>query len=68
MYGEGQRDFKKRKKLLEHFCSHNHHGTYNDMIVQIIDVCDLNDQEKQENFLMHELRLLYPDGLNHKKN
>ena len=37
------------------------------MIVQIIDVCDPNDQEKQENFWMHELRTLYPDGLHHKK-
>ena len=40
---------------------------HSDMIVQIIDFCDLNDQEKQENFWMHKLRTLYPDGLNHKK-
>ena len=37
------------------------------MIVQIIDFCDLNDQEKQENIWMHKLRTLYPDGLNHEK-
>ena len=49
LYGEGRRDFKQ-KKLLEHFYSHDHHGTHNDMIVQIIDFCDLNDQEKWENF------------------
>ena len=52
---------------LEHFYSHDHHGTHNDMIVQIIDFCDPNDQEKRENFWMHKLRTLYPDGLNHKK-
>ena len=37
------------------------------MIVQTIDFCDLNDQEKKESFWMHKLRTLYPDGLNHKK-
>ena len=65
-YGEGRRDFK-HIKLLEHFYSHNHHGTHNDMIVQIIDFYDPNDQEKRENFWMRKLRTLYPDGLNHKK-
>ena len=66
LYGEGRRHFKQ-KKLLEYFYSHNHNGTHKDMIVQIIDVCDPNYQEKQENFWMHKLRTLYPDGLNHKK-
>ena len=66
LYGEGRRDFKQ-KKLLEHFYSHDHHGTHNDMIVQIIDFCDPNDQEKRENFWMHKLRTLYHHGLNHKK-
>ena len=37
------------------------------MIVQIIVFCDPNDQEKRENFWIHKLRTLYPDGLNHKK-
>ena len=37
------------------------------MIVQIIDFGDLNDQEKWENFWMYKLRILHPDGLNHKK-
>ena len=64
-YGEGRRDFKK--KLLEHFYNHDHHGTHNDIIVQIIYFCDPNDQEKRENFWLHKLRTLYPDGLNHKK-
>ena len=66
LYGEGRRDFKQ-KTLLEHFYSHDHHRTHNDMIVQIIDFCDPNDQEKRENFWMHKLRTLYHDGLNHKK-
>ena len=66
LYGEGQRDLKP-KKLLEHFYSHDHHGAHNDMIVQIVDFCDPNDQEKQENFWMPKLRTLYPNGLNHKK-
>ena len=35
------------------------------MIVQIIDFCAPNHQEK--NFWMHKLRTLYPDGINHKK-
>ena len=58
LYDEGRRDFKQ-KKLLEHFYSLDHHGTQNDMIVQIIDFCDPNDQEKPENFWMHKLRTLY---------
>ena len=66
LYGERRRDFKQ-KKFLEHFYSHDHHRTHNYMIVQIIDFCDPNDQEKRENFWMHKLRTLYPDGLNHKK-
>ena len=66
LYSKGRRDFKQ-KKLLQHFYSRNHQGTHNDMISQIIDFCDPNDQEKQENFWMHKLRTLYPNGLNHKK-
>ena len=66
LYSEGWRDFKQQK-LLEYFYSHDHHGAHNDMIVQIIYFCDPNDQEKWENFWIHKLRTLYPDGLNHKK-
>ena len=65
LYGEGRRGFKQ-KKLLEHFYSHDYHGTHKNMIVQIIDLCDTNDQEKCEGFWMHKLIALYPDGLNHK--
>ena len=62
LYGEERRNFKQ-KKLLKHFYSHGHHGTHSDMTVQIIDFCDPNDQEKRENFWMHKVRILYPDGL-----
>ena len=65
LYGEGRRGFKQ-KKLLEHFYSHDYHGTHKNMIVQIIDLCDTNDQEKCEGFWMHKLIALYPDGLNHE--
>ena len=37
------------------------------MRVQIIDFCDPNDQEKREDFLMHKLQTLYPEGLNIKR-
>ena len=33
-------------------------------MVQIIDFCDPNEQEKRENFLMHKLQTPYPEGLN----
>ena len=66
LHGEGRRDFKQNK-LLENFYSNDHHRTHSDMIVQIIDFCDPNDQEKREKFWMHQLRTLYLDGLNHKK-
>ena len=52
----------------EHFYSQNHHGTHRDMIVQIIDHCDPNDQEKRENLWIYKLKTLYPDGLNQKRS
>ena len=55
------------EKLIEHFCRQNHHGTHRDMNLQIIDHCDPNDQEKQENFWMYKLKTLYRDGLNQKQ-
>ena len=36
------------------------------MIVQIIDFCDPNNQEKREDFWMYKLQTLYPEGLNTK--
>ena len=34
------------------------------MMVQVIDLCGPNDQEKSEDFWMHKLRTLYAEGLN----
>ena len=36
------------------------------MIVQIIDFCDPNNQEKREDFWMYKLQTLYSEGLNTK--
>ena len=36
------------------------------MIVQIIDFCDPNNQEKREDFWMYKFQTLYPEGLNTK--
>ena len=36
------------------------------MMIQIIDFCDPNDQEKRGDFWMDKLRTLYPEGLNMK--
>ena len=67
LYGEGKWGFKQ-KKFMENFYNHDHHGTNNHMIVEIIDISDPNDQEKWEKFWMHKPRTLYLDGLNHKKD
>ena len=37
------------------------------MMVQIIEFCGPNDQEKRKDFWMHKLQRLYPDGLNMKR-
>ena len=37
------------------------------MMVQIIDLCDPNDQEKRGGVWMDKLRTLYPEGLNMKR-
>ena len=51
LYGEGRRGFFQ-EKLIEHFLNHGHNGSYKDMMVEIIDFCDPNDQEKREGFWM----------------
>ena len=50
----------------EHLFNHNHNGSYTDTMVQIIDFCNPNDQEKREACWMHKLRTLYPEGSNVK--
>ena len=37
------------------------------MMVQIIDLCDPNNQKKREDFWMDKLRTLYPEELNMKR-
>ena len=66
LYGESRRE-SFQEKLIKHFFNHGHHGSYKDMMVQIIDFCDRNDQEKCEDFWMDKLRTLYPEGLNMKR-
>ena len=61
----GRRGFIQ-EKLIEHFFNHGHNGSYKDMMIQIIDFCDPNDQEKRGDFWMDKLRTLYPEGLNMK--
>ena len=40
----------KQEKLISYFFTDKHHGTYDDIKVQIIDYCDANDQEHREDF------------------
>ena len=54
LYGEDRRGFFP-EKLIEHFFNQDHNDSYKDMTVQIIDVCDPNDQEKREDFWMHKV-------------
>ena len=65
LHGEGRGFFQKN--LIEMFFKHDHTGSYKDMMVQIIDICDPNDQEKREDFWVGKLRTLYPEGLNMKR-
>ena len=44
-----------------------HHGTYDDIKVQIINYCDANDQERREDFWIFNLNTLEPNGLNNKR-
>ena len=66
LYCEGRRGFF-REKLIEHFFNHSHNGSQKDVMVQIIDFCNPNDQEKLEDFWMQKLQTLYSNGLNMKR-
>ena len=55
LYGEGRREFFQ-EKLIEYFFNHGQNGSYKDMMVQIIDFCYPNNQEKREDFWMDKLR------------
>ena len=41
---------------MEYFFNHGQNGLNKDMMVQIIDFCYPNDQEKREDFWMDKLR------------
>ena len=67
LYSEDRRGFFQ-EQLIEHFFTHGHNGSYfKDMMVQIIEFCGPNDQEKRKDFWMHKLQRLYADGLNMKR-
>ena len=57
----------KQEKLISHFFTDKHHGTYDDIKVQIIDYCDANDRKRRENFLIFNLTTLEAIGLNNKR-
>ena len=66
LYSEGRRGMKQ-EKLISHFFTDKHHGTYDDIKVQIINYCDANDQERREDFWIFNLNTLEPNGLNNKR-
>ena len=67
LYSEGIGGMKQEKKLISHFFTDKHHGTYDDAKVQIIDYGDSNDQERKEDFWIFNLNTLGPNGLNKKR-
>ena len=50
LYSEGRRGMKQ-KKLISHFFTDKHHGTYDNIKVQIINFCDANDQGTQRSLI-----------------
>ena len=64
--GEERREFKQGKLIDDSFlCSHN--GTHEDIKVQMIGHCDLNDQEPREDFWIFHLDTLHSQSLNQKR-
>ena len=66
LYGKGRRGFKQ-EKLISHFFTEGHTGSYKDISVQIIDFCDPNKQEEREDFWITTLNTRVPYGLNIRK-
>ena len=60
IHSEGRRGMKQ-DKLISHFFTDKHHGTY-DIKVQIIDYCDANDQERREDFWIFNLNTSERNG------
>ena len=53
LYGQGRRGFFQ-EKLIEAVFNRGHNGSYKEIMVQIIDFCDPNNEEKREGFWMHK--------------
>ena len=66
LYSIGRQGMKQ-EKLVSHFFTDKHHGTYDDIKAQITDYCDANDQERREDFWIFNLNTLEPNGLNNKR-
>ena len=63
----GRRRGTRQEKLISHFFTQKHHGTYDDIKVQIIDYCYANNQERREDFWIFNLNTLESNGLNNKR-
>ena len=70
LYGEDRKGFFQ-EQMIEYFFNHGYYNgssyngsSYKDIVV--IGFCDPNDQEKCEDFWIHKLQTLYPEGLNMK--
>ena len=66
LYNEGRKGLMQ-EKFFQHFEGENHHRSFTDLKVQIIDHCDPNNQERRESFWINKLKTLFPDGLNQKR-
>ena len=66
LYGKGRRNFKQ-EYLIIHFHSDGHTGSYTDISLQIIDHCNPNNKEQREDFWIHRLDTMTPNGLNTKR-
>ena len=66
LYSERRRGIKQ-EKLISHFFTDKHHGTYDNIKVQIIDYCDANNRERREDFWIFNLTTLEANGVNNKR-
>ena len=57
----------KESEDLNFFFCPNHSGNHKDISVQIIDHCDLNNEERREDFWIDQLDTMFPKGLDQKK-
>ena len=64
--GEGVGGFKQ-EELIEHFFRCSPNGTHEYTKVQIIGLCNTNDQVAREDFWIVHLDTLHPQGLNKKR-